>query len=184
MFAACGDFSCEGGLSSQAAETVRAGVAHDIALHDAVITVHAASLSRQSCQCHRDRIDSLVFVGVDADQHGRGIPVRSGDQSAYGCDDCLVDQRANEYRRRPCVARLRCPVQRMPPGAALVGQQDDIGERPPRRPRRLLHRHARNRRGAYRIGCSGRAKTYIAFGAPGTRPPPTGTARYCRPSTA
>ncbi len=30
----------------------------------------------------------------------------------------------------------------------------------------------------------GRAKTYIAFGAPGTRPPPTGMARYCRPSTA
>ena len=39
-------------------------------------------------------------------------------------------------------------------------------------------------RAAYFAIRSGRAKTYIAFGAPGTRPPPTGMARYCRPSTA
>ncbi len=38
-------------------------------------------------------------------------------------------------------------------------------------------------RTCYRAG-SGRAKTYSVFVAPGTRPPPTGTAKYCRPSTA
>ena len=30
----------------------------------------------------------------------------------------------------------------------------------------------------------GSVKTNSAFGAPGARPPPTGMARYCRPSTA
>ena len=42
----------------------------------------------------------------------------------------------------------------------------------------------RQGRGNRSVTPSGSAKTYIAFGAPGTRPPPTGTARYWRLSTA
>ena len=94
--------------------------------------------------------------------------------------------RGRSARTRPVGLPSTSPVawEPRPPAAPAPNHNPTARSLPRRSDRSCQSILPRDRTTAYLARRCGRANTYIAFGAPGTRPPPTGMARYCLPSTA